>query len=80
MRLRYHSPMANKVTSKELLETNDQYTYVDVREAGEIEEGKIDTAVNIPLGQLGKTWRYGFKRKLSLTAAVDIEGILQQMN
>lgn len=51
--------MANKVTSKELLETNDQYTYVDVREADEIEEGKIDAAVNIPLGQLIRKARHG---------------------
>jgi rhodanese-related sulfurtransferase len=51
--------MANKVTSKELLETKDQYTYVDVREADELEEGKIDAAVNIPLGQLIRKARHG---------------------
>jgi rhodanese-related sulfurtransferase len=51
--------MANKVTSKELLETKDQYTYVDVREADELDEGKIDEAVNIPLGQLIRKARHG---------------------
>ena len=51
--------MAKKVTSKELLETKDQYTYVDVREADELEEGKIDAAVNIPLGQLIRKARHG---------------------
>jgi rhodanese-related sulfurtransferase len=50
--------MANKVTSKELLETKDQYTYVDVRETDELEEGKIDAAVNIPLGQLIRKARH----------------------
>ena len=51
--------MANKAASKELLETKDQYTYVDVREADELEEGKIDAAVNIPLGQLIRKARHG---------------------
>jgi rhodanese-related sulfurtransferase len=51
--------MANKVTSKELLETKDHYTYVDVREADELKEGKIDEAVNIPLGQLIRKARHG---------------------
>ena len=63
--------MANKVTSKELLETKDQYVYVDVREADELEEGKIDTAVNIPLGQLIRKARHGdlddLKRKKIVT-------------
>ena len=49
--------MANKVTSKELLETNDQYTYVDVREADEIEEGKIDDST-WTANKKSKTWRY----------------------
>ena len=33
--------------------------YVDVREADELEEGKIDEAVNIPLGQLIIKARHG---------------------
>jgi len=40
------------VTSRELRERQDEYTYVDVREADELEEDMIDGAVNIPLGQL----------------------------
>ena len=63
--------MANKVTSSELLERKDQYVYVDVREADELEEGKIDEAVNIPLGQLIRKARYGdlddLKRKKIVT-------------
>jgi rhodanese-related sulfurtransferase len=51
--------MANKVTSKELRERKDQYMYVDVREADELKEGKIDGAVNIPLGQLIRKARHG---------------------
>ena len=51
--------MANKVTSKELRERKDQYMYVDVREADELEEGKIDGAINIPLGQLIRKARHG---------------------
>ena len=52
--------MAKKVTSSELRESKDQYVYVDVREADELEEGKIDAAVNIPwtANKKGKTWRY----------------------
>jgi len=51
--------MAKKVTSSELRESKDQYVYVDVREADELEEGKIDAAVNIPLGQLIRKARHG---------------------
>ncbi len=51
--------MANKITSEELQERKDQYLYVDVREADELEEGKIGGAVNIPLGQLIRKARHG---------------------
>ena len=51
--------MANKVTSKELQEEKEEYTIIDVREADELEEGKIDGAVNIPLGQLIRKARHG---------------------
>ncbi|MGB6531800.1 MAG: rhodanese-like domain-containing protein, partial [Candidatus Nitrosopolaris sp.] len=51
--------MAKKVTSSELRESKDQHVYVDVREADELEEGKIDAAVNIPLGQLIRKARHG---------------------
>ncbi len=58
MRLPYRQQMANKVTSKELGERQDEYVYVDVREADELEEGMIDGAVNIPLGQLIRKARH----------------------
>jgi rhodanese-related sulfurtransferase len=51
--------MANKVTSKELQGRQDEYMYVDVREADELEDGMIDGAVNIPLGQLIREARHG---------------------
>ena len=51
--------MANKVTSKEILEGKDQFVYLDVREADELGEGKIDAAANIPLGQLIRKARQG---------------------
>ncbi|MDP9287191.1 MAG: rhodanese-like domain-containing protein [Thermoproteota archaeon] len=63
--------MATKVTSKELQEGKDEYTILDVREADELEEGKIDGAVNIPLGQLIRKARHGdiddLKRKKIIT-------------
>jgi rhodanese-related sulfurtransferase len=60
--------MADRITPKELQERKDEYTIVDVREADELEEeGKIDGAVNIPLGQLIRKARHGdiddFERK-----------------
>ena len=51
--------MADNVTSKELQERQDDYMYVDVREADELEEDMIDGAVNIPLGQLIRQARHG---------------------
>ena len=50
--------MANKVTSKELRDRKYQYMFVDVREADELEKGKIDGAVHIPLGQLIRKARH----------------------
>jgi len=52
MPLPYRQQMANTVTSKELRERQDEYTYVDVREADELEEGMIEEPMNIPLGLL----------------------------
>jgi rhodanese-related sulfurtransferase len=65
--------MANKITPKELRERkDDEYTILlDVREADELEEGKIDGAINIPLGQLIRKARRGemddLKRKKIIT-------------
>jgi rhodanese-related sulfurtransferase len=49
--------MANKVTARELQEGKDEYMILDVREADELQEGKIDGAVNIQTKK-GKTWGY----------------------
>ena len=63
--------MANKVTSKELEQRQDEYKYVDVREADELEEGMINGAMNIPLGLLIRRARQGdlddLKRKKIVT-------------
>jgi rhodanese-related sulfurtransferase len=41
--------MVYKITPKELQGRKDEYLVVDVRETDELEEGKIDGAVNIDL-------------------------------
>ena len=52
--------MVYKVTPKELKGRKDECVIVDVREADElVEEGKIDGAVNMPLGQLIRKARHG---------------------
>jgi rhodanese-related sulfurtransferase len=52
--------MADKITPKELQARRDEYVIVDVREADELEEeGKIDGAVSMPLGQLIRKVRHG---------------------
>ena len=47
------------MTPKELEEGKDEYTIIDVREADELKEGRIDGAVNIPLGLLIRKARHG---------------------
>ena len=44
---------------RRLQEGKDEYMILDVREADELQEGKIDGAVNIPLGQLIRKARHG---------------------
>jgi hydroxyacylglutathione hydrolase len=52
--------MVYKVTPKELQGRKDEYVIVDVREADElVEEGKIDGAVNMPLGEIIRKARHG---------------------
>jgi rhodanese-related sulfurtransferase len=52
--------MVYKVTPRELQGRKDEYVIVDVREADELEdEGKIDGALNMPLGQLIRMARHG---------------------
>jgi rhodanese-related sulfurtransferase len=51
--------MADKVTQKALRERKDEYVIADVREADELEEGKIYEAANLSLGQLIGKARHG---------------------
>lgn len=52
--------MADKITAKDVGEKRDNFILIDVREADEVaEDGKIDGAVNIPLGQLIRKARQG---------------------
>ena len=45
--------MADKITPKDVSEKKDDFVLIDVREADEVaEDGTIEGAVNIPLGQL----------------------------
>ena len=45
--------LADKITAKDLVEKKRDFVLVDVREADEVaEDGTIEGAVNIPLGQL----------------------------
>jgi rhodanese-related sulfurtransferase len=60
MRIENGYVMADKITAKKLVETKDNFVLIDVREADEVaEDGKIDGAVNIPLGQLIRKARQG---------------------
>lgn len=51
--------MADKIRAKDLAEKGD-FVLIDVREADEVaEDGTIEGAVNIPLGQLIRKGRQG---------------------
>ena len=52
--------MADKITAKDLAEKKSDFVLIDVREADEIaEDGTIEGATNIPLGQLIRKAREG---------------------
>jgi rhodanese-related sulfurtransferase len=52
--------MADKITAKDLAENKSDFVLIDVREADEVaEDGMIQGAVNIPLGQLIRKGRQG---------------------
>jgi rhodanese-related sulfurtransferase len=52
--------MADKVTAKDLAEKKGDFVLIDVREADEVaEDGMIEEAVNMPLGQLIRNARQG---------------------
>jgi phage shock protein E len=52
--------MADRITAKELAQSKNDFVIIDVREADEIaEDGTIEGATNIPLGQLIRNARQG---------------------
>ena len=52
--------MADKITARGFAEKKNDFVLIDVREADEIaEDGMIEGAVNIPLGQLIRKGRQG---------------------
>ena len=52
--------LANKIAAKDLAGKKDDFVIIDVREADEVaEDGTIEGAVNIPLGQLIRKARQG---------------------
>jgi hydroxyacylglutathione hydrolase len=52
--------MADKITAKDLAEKKSDFVLIDVREADEVaEDGTIEGAINIPLGQLIRKGRQG---------------------
>ena len=52
--------MAEKITARDLAARKGDFVLVDIREADEVaEDGKIDGAANIPLGQLIRNARQG---------------------
>lgn len=52
--------MADKITAKDLVGKKDDFVIIDVREADEVaEDGTIEGATNIPLGQLIRNARQG---------------------
>ena len=42
--------MAEKISGQDLKSRKDEFVIIDVREADEIEGGKIDGSINMPLG------------------------------
>ena len=42
--------MADKITAQDLKARKDEFVIIDVREADEIESGKIEGSINMPLG------------------------------
>lgn len=52
--------MADKITAKDLATKKDDFVLIDVRESDEVEaDGKIEGAINMPLGQLIRNARQG---------------------
>jgi rhodanese-related sulfurtransferase len=58
MTIMISSAIGKQSNFKRTARAKDQYMFVDVREAGELEKGKIDGAVHMPLGQLLRKARH----------------------
>ena len=51
--------MADVISKDQLKESLDQYVIIDVREADEVENGKIENSQNMPLGLLIRNAKKG---------------------
>ncbi len=51
--------MADAISKDQLKESLDQYVVIDVREADEVENGKIENSQNMPLGLLIRNAKKG---------------------
>ena len=51
--------MADAISKDQLKEALDQYVIIDVREADEVENGKIENSQNMPLGLLIRNAKKG---------------------
>ena len=51
--------MADAISKDQLKESLDQYVIIDVREADEVENGKIQNSQNMPLGLLIRNVKKG---------------------
>jgi len=51
--------MADAISKDQLKESLDQYVIIDVREADEVENGKIENSQNMPLGLLIRNAKKG---------------------
>lgn len=52
--------MADKIIAKDLTEKKSDFVFIDARDADEVaEDGTIEGAINIPLGQLIRKARQG---------------------
>jgi rhodanese-related sulfurtransferase len=51
--------MADSITKNELKENIDQYIIIDVRETDELENGKIENSLSMPLGLVIRNIKQG---------------------
>lgn len=51
--------MAESITAKELKERKEEFVVIDVREADELSQGKIDGSMHMPLGAVIRNAKTG---------------------